>query len=412
MKHRNLLLATLLSLSLVLYAGCENKNGNTNGGGNNDSSPSSSSSSRGGGGSSSDGELNDVLKRGLNREALADLPMDITDISINWDKTASEASGRFSVKTKTTEGLYTSISNSDALRKLGITDLYEGELNVARGKINNLPEPHRTNLRNAISEDQLNRFRFYDTVVPRGGEVTLTGSAELVKYGNDWSADRIRVNSFSVGDNFTPESKLRDEYKLDDPKTKEAVNAVIQARRDFVARVDTTVADVERQQQEAAAEAERQRLAELQRQQDALDAQYKTILEYIKPDARYEGTWSCTRWGAQSAGITVVFGQYNANQTSIDGTYYLTGAPDAWVAFQLHIKPDKVESLPIKGKRGYFTPDAKAAYDQRGNADRAWANIAGSFFHYSMTEINLGIVDGKLIGTFAPDAQVDLGKPK
>jgi len=408
-----LILPCLFCLALLLVSGCGNNAGNDGGtSGDSGSRTSSQSKDEPKKDVPSDKELNDVVKRGLNREVLADKPLEITDVSVNWtDKTDSMASGKFSVKTKTTEKLYKSVDNKDGLRILGISDFYEGELNIAKDKISNLPEPHKTNLRNAVPQGRTDSFRFYDVLVPTGGEVTVTGSIELTKYGSDWQSDRLRVNSFSV-ENYTPESELRDAHKLDDSKTKEAINAVIQERKNFVAKVDETVAEVEQQRQAAAAEAERIRLAEIKRQQDALDAQYNTILEYVKPGAKYEGTWTCSRWGAQSAGITVVFGEYNGNKTAIDGTYYLTGYPDAWVAFRLNIKPDKIEQLPIKGQRGDLTSDAKVANDQRRRDDKQYDEVAGSFFHYSMSTINMGIVNGKLIGTFASDTKVDLGKPK
>ena len=334
MRHCSIFTLTLLSLSLILFAGCGNQSATPNGG-------SAPPSQGGGNTATSDQELNDVLRRGLNREALSELPLDITDISINWDKTDNEASGRFSVKTKAAEGLYNFISNSDALRKLGITDLYEGELNVARGKINNLPEPHRTNLRNAAPQDQLNRLQFYDLLVPSGGEVTITGSAELAKYGNDWRADNIRVNSFSIGDGFTPESKLRESYKLDDPQTKEAVNAIIQQRRDFAAKVDSTVADVEREKQEAADEAERQRLVALQKQKD-------DFAKFCKPGMKYEGSF---QYRNASGAVSVTFDEWATNdQNSVKGSIMLFDKPDVKIPFTVAVNVGEVTPFPVTGE--------------------------------------------------------------
>ena len=336
MRPHNIIPVTLLSLSLMVCAGCGKQSGISDGGG----SPAASSP-QGGAGLVSDQELNDALRRGLNREALSEAPLDITEISINWNKTADEASGRFSVKTAAAEGLYDSISNSDALRKLGITDLYEGEFNVARGKINNLPEPHRTNLRNAMPpQDQLGRFRFYDLLVPSGGEVTITGSAELAKYGNDWRADNIRVNPFSIGDHFTPESKLQGSYKLDDPATKEAVNAVIQERRDFVAKVDATIADVERERQEAAAEAERQRLAALQKQKE-------DFAKFCKPGMKYEGSF---QYKNVSGAVSVTFDEWaTSDQNSVKGTIIFFNKTDVKIPFTVALNTTEVTQFPVTG---------------------------------------------------------------
>jgi len=371
-----LLVVLSLAISLAVSAGCGNNAGTSDGG-------NAASPSRGGGSAAAiDQDLNDVLKKGLNRGVLSDLPLDITDISINWDKAENEASGRFSVKTKAVEGLYNSIGNSDALRKLGITDLYEGELNVARGKINSLPEPHRTNLRNAAPQDQLSRLRFYDVVVPSGGEVTITGRAELAKYGSDWQADNIQVNSFSIGDNFTPESKLQESHKLDDPKTKEAVNAIIQERRDFAAKVDSTVADVEREKQEAAAEAERQRLAGLQKQKE-------DFAKFCKPGMKYEGSF---QYKNASGAVSVTFDEWATNdQNSVKGSIMLFDKPDVKIQFTATVNVREVTPFPVTGE---YTVPWRRLRDVYELTSGALGSMNDLFLFY--TRISIQFTDGKM----------------
>ena len=82
-------------------------------------------------------ELDDILKRGVERDVIAELPLEVTGLSADWtDKSAADASGQFTVKMKTTEALYESIANEDALQQLGITSaeadeiLFPGDMNV------------------------------------------------------------------------------------------------------------------------------------------------------------------------------------------------------------------------------------------------------------------------------------------
>lgn len=195
-----------------------------------------------------DSKPNEIVERGIKRDVLSELPLEITNLIINWTgKTSSNAAAKFSLKMKTTETLYESVTNEVGLRKLEITDLYESEFNVAMGKFRNLPVSYQSDLRGAMPQDP-SRFQFYDVLVPKGGEITQTGSVELTKTGNDgWKVSRYLVDPLSCGDRFTPVSKLREgEYGLDDPKIRESVNAIIQSRRDFVSKVDTAIAGWER----------------------------------------------------------------------------------------------------------------------------------------------------------------------
>jgi len=234
-------------------------------------------------------KLNEAVERGIYKDILSDLPLQTASLKVEWtEKSANDASGKFSARIKATEGLYESVSNENALRKLGITNLYESEFEVAKRQISSMSEQRRTNLRNVIPNDPP-RIRFYDVLVPKGGEVTLAGSVELTKYGdNDWKVKRFLVDPFSYGDKSfygdkcTPESMLEDNtYKLDDPNTKGNVNTMVQARKDFAARVNVEsqqeqeeIAERQREQVKAAAEA-----VERQRKQEKADVEAAALQE-------------------------------------------------------------------------------------------------------------------------------------
>jgi hypothetical protein len=204
----------------------------------------------------------DVAKE-LVKEELSSTPLEITDISVNWttkptvfevvtafwgsflnkitdsaDTVAASASGQFTVKAKTTEKLYKSVGNEDGLRELGVANLREKEFNDAMEKHRKLPTTQQNDLRDATPQDQ-SSFRFYKILIPGAEEVIVTGSIDLAKEGNEaWRKNNVRRDPFSFGNDFASESKLQGASKLDDPKTKENVQKIIQQRKDFIAKVD------------------------------------------------------------------------------------------------------------------------------------------------------------------------------
>jgi hypothetical protein len=258
--------------------------------------------------------------------------LEFTEVSVNWtNKTASEASGRFSITARTTEAFYRSVNHNDALRILGITELFEGERNAANSRISNLPEPHRTNLRNAVPQGQTNRFRFFDVSVPQGGEITITGSIDLAKYGEDWRADRVRANPLPVGgSNSTPVSGLHDASRLDDPQTKVAVEAIIQERKDFVARVDETIAELEQQ-----------RLAALQKQREDFE-------RFCSPGRRYEGSFSR---GSISGAVRVTFDEWaTADRNTVKETITYFNSAHLQFGFTVALNTREVTTFPVIGE--------------------------------------------------------------
>lgn len=185
-------------------------------------------------------KLNTITKERLEHDIIKDLPLEISNVEINWtDKSSRNASGSFTAIMITTEELYESVDDQFALRKLVVTDPYDFELNDARRKNNALPVSSR------IPEDRLDWPRFYDVLVPKEGEITLTGIVELTKNEKkDWQVEKFSVDSFSYsnktffGDQLTPGSRLWTiECRLDDPNTKSTVNTIIQNRRKFVSDV-------------------------------------------------------------------------------------------------------------------------------------------------------------------------------
>jgi hypothetical protein len=96
----------------------------------------------------------------LVKEEFSDQPLQIIDIAFGWsdkpgvfdvvksfwsDITGSDirivrgASGKFTVHAQITESLYQSVDNECGLRELGITNLYEEEINRATVKFGELP---------------------------------------------------------------------------------------------------------------------------------------------------------------------------------------------------------------------------------------------------------------------------------
>ena len=300
-----------------------------------------------------DQELNETVKRGLDRGILAEIPLEITEVAVNWsEKNEDTATGTFSAKTKTTEGLYEPVGSEYALRKLRIADTQEGAVNQAREKTNTFPAAVRTRLRNAFSDSRLNFPAFYDVRVPKGGDVLLTGTVMLVKHGdNDWQADEIEVDFFSCGNEFTREVRLSwNVQALDNPKVMETIESVIQVRKEFIAEVEaewkvnqqaqeierqsqevqrqietanrrvqqmqdaqrreTDLARLKQQQQEAdqrlavANESARQRQAALQKQKDDFD-------QFCKPGRRYAGTFEGTVRRTGVIGTAQISGSVN-----------------------------------------------------------------------------------------------------
>jgi len=143
----------------------------------------------------------------------------------------------------------------------------------------------------------------------------------------------------------------------------------------------------------------------------ALEVQRQEILEFIKPGFRYDGWW--TR-GTRTGRVTFVFNEYvGADQSAINGIYYLTDFPAAWRPFQMQLNPSSVEENPIRGEMRLFTADAEQA--RRALTGEA-AIDARQLFEANV--MRFGIVDGKLVGHFARGRTwsgyltIDLGTPK
>jgi len=203
----------------------------------------------GGGGK---GDIKASVKKELDRGFLAERPVELTNVSINWKRTTSlmdaikfnkvEGSGTFSATGKTTEGFYESVGTEYGLRKLGITDTCESEFNNAKKEVDKVSRDYETDLRNDFPYERPEFPVFYEARVLKGEKVTLTGTIELVKHDkSDWQVREVKVVLFSMDDDekkFLRESKLSVKVcKLDDPKAKDTVNAIIQQRKDFVGKV-------------------------------------------------------------------------------------------------------------------------------------------------------------------------------
>lgn len=191
------------------------------------------------------------------KEAVSELPLEITDISVDWsakppvsdviksfwdnnslDPITHFVSGRFTALTKTTEKFYESVANEDGLRELGVIELYTKKFDRAIKKIPSLPDSYQDDLFNIIPQNP-SEFQFYKILVPEDADITLTGSIKMTRDGAEaWRKDDVQVDPLSFGDDGIPESRLGDVHKLDDPKTEEAVWAIIQKRKAFINQVD------------------------------------------------------------------------------------------------------------------------------------------------------------------------------
>lgn len=211
------------------------------------------------------GDIKTAVKTELEREFLAGRPVEITSVSVNWKRTTSlgdavkynkvEGSGTFSATAKTTEGFYEPVSTDYGLRKLGITDSHENELNEAKKQIEEVSRRYEADLRHDFPYERLDFPSFFEVRISKDEKVTLTGTIELVKHGKeDWKVEEIKDVSSSIDENaFTRETKLRSgSCKLDDPKEKDTVNAIVQKRRDFTGNVNSKLPEIEEKLREKA----------------------------------------------------------------------------------------------------------------------------------------------------------------
>lgn len=388
-----------------------------------------------------------ALQAGLENEILAKNSLQITGISVDWtERKADSAAGKFTVKTTATEKLYKAVEEETALQKLGIDGLYENEYDAAMAKYALLPETMKNDLGIHVPQDEFFVYRFCDVLVPKGGEVTLSGSVELTKLGsNEWQATRFLLHPFSCGDDFTPESRLRNdftaeprvrrdsppdrrsrrdstpeprrrgkEYKLDDPETKTILSSVVQARRTFVAQVEQAEEKWnEKQRQEAAArqqeqerqrkleeqaELERKREAEMEQerlQEAALKEQIENFNAFCKPGMRYTGPEARAAAAKNPGDFDVVFKEYaGENTTTINGTISIAH-PGGVVErpFSVAINTVEVIEYPVTGKIDNANlPDRDQFMRNIGNTDM---RNAANFFNFlrNCTRIEIRFTD-------------------
>jgi hypothetical protein len=274
--------------------------------------------------------LNEIVKKQLWKEFVSDSPFEIVDVTANWiEKNAQSCSGDFSVNLRAKENLYDSISVKDGLEKLGIKNLYEGELKQAEEKTYKLPEPYQTNLRNEFPQDRLDNFHFVHIIRPKGSPDSAGGVAELSRYGDEWSAN-IRIKKAPGVERCIPESGLNNEVKkIEDPETKKAVETVIQKRKDYVEKIDATIKELN------------------DKFQAALEKQKQNFLTFCKPNAKYDGSW---KYGNTSGKVVVRFGDYeSADKTIISGVYFSPDFPQFTRQFMVSVNTKEVAEFPITG---------------------------------------------------------------
>ncbi|MDR1480284.1 MAG: hypothetical protein LBJ00_15220 [Planctomycetaceae bacterium] len=322
-------------------------------------------------------ELNEIVKKQLWKEFVSDSPFEIADVTANWvEKTAQSCSGDFSVNLRAKENLYDSINVKEGLEKLGIKNLYEGELKLAEEKVYQLPEPYKTNLRNEYPQDRLDSFHFVQIIRPQGSPDKAGGVAELSRYGDEWSAS-VRIKKTPSVERCIPESGLNNNVnKLDDPATKKAVEDVIQKRKDYVAKVDTTITELN------------------DKFQAALEKQKQDFLTFCKPNGKYEGTW---KYGEKGGKVVVQFGNYeSSDQTIISGVYFNPDYPQHQRKFTVTLNTKEVAEYPVTG---ILTKPSKDFYNFVNGLrnDDALRSSMLALFEDSRDKIRIKISNGKLI---------------
>ncbi|MDR0335972.1 MAG: hypothetical protein LBI18_02675 [Planctomycetaceae bacterium] len=329
---------TILFVTLCL-TGCGNNSNNEStadfqkrvwgDAGTNQSSGSSSSSGKQK--TPDEKELNEIVKKQLWKDFVSDSPFEIVDVTANWvEKTAQSCSGDFSVNLRAKENLYAPISVKDGLEKLGIKNLYEGELKQAEEKTYKLPEPYKTNLRNDYPQEQLNRFQFVHIIRPKGSPDSAGGVVELSRYGDEWSAS-IRMKKAPSVERCLPESGLNNNVqKLDDPETKKAVETIIQKRKDYVDKVDAAIKSLN------------------DKFQADLEKQKQNFFTFCKPNSKHEGSW---KYSNTSGRVVVQFGDYeSADKTIISGVYFSPQFPQFTRQFTVSVNTKEVVEFPVTGK--------------------------------------------------------------
>jgi hypothetical protein len=117
--------------------------------------------------------------------------------------------------------------------------------------------------------------------------------------------------------------------KLDDPETKKAVDEIIQKRKDYVDKVDSTITDLNA------------------KFQAALKKQKEDFLNFCKPNSKYEDSWKRNDTGGK---VVVQFGDYeSADKTIISGVYYSPDYPQFKRKFTVSLNTKEVIEYPVTG---------------------------------------------------------------
>jgi hypothetical protein len=396
---------TAISLVALCLVGCGSGSGGSGGSGANDDTAefqkkvwgnAGTDQSSGSAQSSSkqkapdEKELNEIVKKQIWKDFVSDSPFEIVDVTANWvEKTAQSCSGDFSVNLRAKENLYDTIADKEGLEKLGIKNLYEGELKLAEEKAYKLPEPYKTNLRNEYPQDRLSNFYFVHVIRVKGSPDSAGGVAELSRYGNEWSAN-VRMKKAPSVERCIPESALNTNVKkLDDPETKKTVENIIQKRKDYVEKVETTINDLNKKHEQA------------------LSAQKETIYKYFKPNLRYDGTWK----NDQTGKCSIIFGAYEADKTIITCKMFDPDVPNATIPATLTFDLKTIQKFPVRGVVNQKHPDfPKNTYSRY--AGEPFATISHKRFLRHVNDIKMGInQSGELVGE-SSGYEFNFGKPR
>lgn len=249
-------------------------------------------------------EINRISRKSI-KEKLEKHPLEILNVSIDWtDVTTVSASGNFTVKGKATEAFYQPLTYLAATNELGFTDLHEDQFTRAKNDFHVMPVSYQDEVRGGMPQD-LSLLRFHKLLASEGEEITVSGTLKLSRDDHlKWQTEVLVDPIFQGG--FTLESRSRIAHKLDDPQTERTLGEIIQARKDFVDRVDDVWERWERQKREEEKrkiaekeakdrERERERLETLERERERLATleQERQVLKSLPPASELEdGTLS------------------------------------------------------------------------------------------------------------------------
>jgi hypothetical protein len=213
----------------------------------------------------------------------------------------------------------------------------------------------------------------------------------LSRYGDEWSVS-VRIKKAPSVERCIPESGLNNEVKkIEDPETKKAVENILQKRKDYIEKVDATIAGLNK------------------KHGDALASQKETIYKYFKPNLRYNGTWNNGR--DLTGKCSIIFGNYESDQKIITGQFFDPDVPNATIAVTLTFDLNNIQNFPVTGVVNEKDPGfPKNTYTRY--ASESFATVSHKNFLRHINSIKMRVnQSGELVGE-SNGYEFNLGKPR